>query len=144
MNARVNYPVKRILNALVNDENIDIDDEATKFCVSWVTSRVCQVGSQQVIDAWNNHPIPGKPDSLYSINQPPFLVHILKLLFLPFSYHTAFLNINDAFCDEAKESLYIRILGPYSHLVLGFTSSISQYTFTSIPFASTCMLVNCF
>ena len=97
MNARVNYPVKRILNALVNDENIDIDDEATKFCVSWVTSRVCQVGSQQVIDAWNNHPIPGKPDSLYSINQPLFLVHILKLLFLLFSYYTAFLNINDAF-----------------------------------------------
>lgn len=97
MNTRVNYPVKRILNALVNDENINIDDEATKFCVSWVTSRVCQVGSQQVIDAWNNHPIPGKPDSLYSINQPPFLVHILKLLFLLFSYYTAFLNINDAF-----------------------------------------------
>ena len=80
MNARVNYLVKRILNALVNDENIDIDDEATKFCVSWVTSRVCQVGSQQVIDAWNNHPIPGKPDSLYSINQPLFFGSHIKIV----------------------------------------------------------------
>lgn len=30
MNARVNYPVKQILNAFVNDESIDIDDEACK------------------------------------------------------------------------------------------------------------------
>lgn len=91
MNARVNYPVKRILNALVNDENIDIDDEATKFCVSWVTSRVCQVGSQQVIDAWNNHPIPGKPDSLYSINQPPFFgSHIKTVVSSLFLLHCIF------------------------------------------------------
>ena len=74
MNARVNYPVKKILNALVNEENIDMDDEATKFCVSWVTSRVCHVGSLQVIDAWNSHSIPGKgidcsgsPPPLYCI-----------------------------------------------------------------------------
>ena len=64
MNARVNYPVKKILNALVNEENIDMDDEATKFCVSWFTSRVCHVGSRQVIDAWNSHSIPGKPESV--------------------------------------------------------------------------------
>lgn len=60
MNARVNYPIKKILNAMVNEEIIDMTDEVTKFCVSWITLRVCDIGRRQVIDSWNNHPIPGK------------------------------------------------------------------------------------
>ena len=37
-----------------------MDDDITKFCVSWFVSRVADTGIKQVIDGWNNHPIPGK------------------------------------------------------------------------------------
>lgn len=45
---------------MANDELINLDDDATKFCVSWFVSRVADTGIKQVIDSWNNHPIPGK------------------------------------------------------------------------------------
>ncbi|XP_068747843.1 uncharacterized protein [Montipora capricornis] len=60
MNHRVNYPLKRALNAMVNNEEIDMEDEITKFAVSWVTMKICHTGCKQVIDAWNSHCIPGK------------------------------------------------------------------------------------
>ena len=44
---------------MVNDEVIDMDDEVTKFSVSWVSMRVGYAGSCQVIEGWNNHPIVG-------------------------------------------------------------------------------------
>ena len=37
MNQRVNYPIKRALNSMVNDEQLDMEDEITKFSVSYVT-----------------------------------------------------------------------------------------------------------
>ena len=39
-NTRVNYPIKSALNAMVNDELINMEDEITKFCVSWFVLRV--------------------------------------------------------------------------------------------------------
>ncbi|KXJ27882.1 hypothetical protein AC249_AIPGENE2896 [Exaiptasia diaphana] len=60
MNLRVNYPVKRVLNSMVDDELLDINDDITKFAISWVAMRVCLVGCVQVIDAWNSHSVPGK------------------------------------------------------------------------------------
>ncbi|XP_020911488.1 uncharacterized protein LOC110249211, partial [Exaiptasia diaphana] len=71
INSRVNYPVKKALNSMVNEEIIDMDDDVTKFCVSWVSSYVCFTGTCQVIDAWNNHPILGKgiPDNLMEENK---------------------------------------------------------------------------
>lgn len=44
---------------MANDELINMDDDITKFCVSWFVSRVADTGIKQVIDSWNNHPIPG-------------------------------------------------------------------------------------
>ena len=59
-NARVNYPIKRVLNNMVNDDLIDMDDDLVKFSVSTFTSQVAAVGIKQVFDSWNQHPIPGK------------------------------------------------------------------------------------
>lgn len=89
MNARVNYLVKRILNALVNDENIDIDDEALQEYAKLEVNKLLMHGT--TIQFQVNQ-------TLYIVlTSPFFLVNILKLLFLLFSYYTAFLNINDAF-----------------------------------------------
>ena len=59
-NTRVKYPIKRALNAMVNEDLINMDDDMNKFCVSWFTSRTADIGIKQVISSWNNHPIPGK------------------------------------------------------------------------------------
>ena len=59
-NTRVNYPIKRALNTMVNEDLINMDDDMNKFCVSWFTSRTADIGIKQVISSWNNHPIPGK------------------------------------------------------------------------------------
>ena len=59
-NARMNYPRKRVLNNMVNDDLIDMDDDLVKFSVSTFTTQVAAVGIKQVFDSWNQHPIPGK------------------------------------------------------------------------------------
>ena len=81
MNARVNYPIKKILNAMANDDIIDMTDEVTKFCVSWITLRVCDIGSRQVIDAWNNHPIPGKKNHNSSPFNNPYCIKDRLLMY---------------------------------------------------------------
>ena len=43
-----------------NDGVIDMEDEVTKFCVSWVAKKVVKVGLSYVVNSWNSHPIPGK------------------------------------------------------------------------------------
>ena len=43
-----------------NDGVIDMEDEVTKFCVSWVAKKVVEVGLSYVVNSWNSHPIPGK------------------------------------------------------------------------------------
>lgn len=58
-NTRVNYPIKHALNSMVNAELLNMDDEITKFCVSWLVTRVADPGIKQVIQSWNNHSIPG-------------------------------------------------------------------------------------
>lgn len=103
--------------------------------------------------------------TLYTVlTSPFFLVHILKLLFPLFSYYTAFLNINDAFNRVHRYNLctmyfiflcmYISVMKETSPCTKEFqvltatlcwdSHLLSVNTFTSIPFASTCMLVNCF
>ncbi|XP_068683153.1 uncharacterized protein [Montipora foliosa] len=59
MNLRVNYPIKKALNLMVNSELFNLEDEVTKFAVSWVTLQVCQAGSRVVIDSWNAHYVTG-------------------------------------------------------------------------------------
>ena len=57
-NNRVNYPVKDALVRIVEQQMIQLDDPVTKFAVSWVTMRVCQVGIAAAVGAWNQHRIP--------------------------------------------------------------------------------------
>ena len=59
VNQRVNYPVKHILVDMENNGEIDMSDEVTKFCVSWVTITVMKDPVNMFIQAWNNHRIPG-------------------------------------------------------------------------------------
>lgn len=60
VNGRVNYPIKLALNSLMEQAQINMDCPTTKFCVSWVSMRVAQVGCAQAVASCNNHRIPGK------------------------------------------------------------------------------------
>ena len=60
MNRRTNYPLKRALVQMENEGAIDMEDEVTKYCVSWVTRQVVEVGLRYAVNSWNCHPIPGR------------------------------------------------------------------------------------
>lgn len=59
INGRVNYPIKSCLIALEEAGDINMDCPHTKYCVSWFTIRVANVGTAIAVHSWNNHPIPG-------------------------------------------------------------------------------------
>ena len=59
INRRVNYPIKEILVDMEASSIIDMQDETTKFCVSWATIQVASVGLIKFIQAWNSHRIDG-------------------------------------------------------------------------------------
>ena len=59
LNQRVNYPIKRILITMENEEEINMGDEVTRFCTSWVTIWTMKGAIEQFIEAWNFHRIPG-------------------------------------------------------------------------------------
>ena len=63
MNCRTNYPVKRALVDMENNGMIDIEDDVTKFCVSWVARQVVEVGLGYAVNSWNSHHIPGTCNS---------------------------------------------------------------------------------
>ena len=58
MNARVDYPIKAIMNEMVHTDIVDISDDSTKFCVSWVLCRVSEYGLKMFVNSWNHHTIP--------------------------------------------------------------------------------------
>lgn len=60
INARINYPIKRVLVAMESSGEIDMSQDVTKFCVSWTTINTVQITVQNFIHAWNNHRIPGR------------------------------------------------------------------------------------
>ncbi|KAL9965196.1 hypothetical protein ACROYT_G028964 [Oculina patagonica] len=70
INTRVNYPIKKALNSMVNSDILDMEDGITKFSVSWVTLRVCHAGCGLVIESWNAHSVPGKgvPNEMQAAN----------------------------------------------------------------------------
>ena len=60
VNARVNYPIKNALRNMEEADEIDMDLEETKFCVSAVAKKFAKLGLEQVVHSWNNHPITGE------------------------------------------------------------------------------------
>ena len=61
-----------------NDGVIDMEDEVTKFCVSWVAKKVVEVGLSYVVNSWNSHPIPGKESYCKKIYSNKKKIAILK------------------------------------------------------------------
>ena len=59
-NARVNYPLKRALNLIKEQEIFNMEDPLVSFAVSWVTLHVSKVGSENFVSSWNYHRIPGE------------------------------------------------------------------------------------
>ena len=59
INGRVNYPIKACLIEMQERNEINMDSEHVKFCVSWFTIRVSNMGTTLAVQAWNAHPIPG-------------------------------------------------------------------------------------
>lgn len=59
INSRVNYPLKSNLVRMQENGDIDLDCPHQRFCVSWFTIRVANVGTTLAVQAWNHHPIPG-------------------------------------------------------------------------------------
>ena len=56
---RVNFTIKRALISMQQRSIIDMDCPTTKYCVSFITAKLCQIGVQNQIQAWNNHKISG-------------------------------------------------------------------------------------
>lgn len=67
INRRVLYPIKACLIALEEGGEINMESSGHKFCVSWFSIRVCHVGTRLAIQAWNEHPVPGKPILCYAM-----------------------------------------------------------------------------
>ena len=59
VNSRVNYPLKRILIRMEENQQIDMTDATTKFAVSFVLCNVASCGLSSFVSAWNHHSIPG-------------------------------------------------------------------------------------
>ena len=60
VNSRVNYPLKRILIAMEERQQINMTDATSKFCVSFVSCNVSSCGLSKFVAAWNHHSIPGE------------------------------------------------------------------------------------
>ena len=59
INSRVNYPLKKCLIYMEENNLIKMDNDHHKFLTSFFTINVAKVGAQYVVDSWNQHRIPG-------------------------------------------------------------------------------------
>lgn len=59
-NPRVNYPLKKALCIIKEQELFDMEDPMVSFAVSWLTINISKVGSENFVNSWNHHRIPGE------------------------------------------------------------------------------------
>ena len=59
INSRINYPVKRAITIIIDEDDFDMNDLVFKFCLSRVTLYVTQDPVRHFINAWNHHRVPG-------------------------------------------------------------------------------------
>ena len=60
INMRVNCPIKTALNSMVAEDLVSMDNEDDMFTVSTVAMAAASFGSSKFVEAWNEHPLPGK------------------------------------------------------------------------------------
>ena len=60
VNQRVNYPIKAALVELVDSDQLDMDNEFVMHCISNLCVQLASAGISQVVQAWNEHRIPGR------------------------------------------------------------------------------------
>ena len=60
MNADVNYLIKTLMNEMVHADIVNISDDSTKFCVSWILCLVVEYDIKMFVDSWNHHSIPSR------------------------------------------------------------------------------------
>lgn len=58
VNQHVNYPLKRLLINMVENNEIRLDNDLHKFSVSWVALGIVNIGLKLFVESWNNHPLP--------------------------------------------------------------------------------------
>lgn len=78
VNARQNYPIKRILIAMEESGALDMTNEKVQYCVSWFSCEVAKVGMMRFVAAWNLHKIKG----MFIYHLSSMLDEDLKELFL--------------------------------------------------------------
>lgn len=59
INSRVNYPIKNCLVEMESNDQLNMDCDHIKFCVSWFSIRVASIGTGLAVQSWNEHRIPG-------------------------------------------------------------------------------------
>ena len=68
VNMRINYPVKRAMNHIIENEDLDISDEILKFCFSCVMLNSSVDAVNHLLNSWNHHGVPGPAGCLPSEN----------------------------------------------------------------------------
>ena len=76
-NSRVNYLLKKALRIVKEQAIFDMEDPMVSFAVSWLTINVSKVGSENFVNSWNHHRIPG--ERWYFISESHSLWVSLKL-----------------------------------------------------------------
>lgn len=59
VNSRTNFPIKLALVQMKNEGVVDMEDEVPKYCATWITTQVVEVGLQYAVSLWNSNAIPG-------------------------------------------------------------------------------------